>query len=51
MTLPKTVLVTGSSGFIGANLVKRLFDEMTEGTTSVWTASILTMTSHLKSIV
>ena len=28
----KTILVTGSAGFIGANLVKRLFTEMTEGT-------------------
>ena len=28
----KTILVTGSAGFIGANLVKRLFKEMTEGT-------------------
>ena len=27
-----TILVTGSAGFIGANLVKRLFKEMTEGT-------------------
>ena len=27
-----TILVTGSAGFIGANLVKRLFQEMTEGT-------------------
>ena len=26
------ILVTGSAGFIGANLVKRLFQEMTEGT-------------------
>ena len=26
------ILVTGSAGFIGANLVKRLFTEMTEGT-------------------
>jgi nucleoside-diphosphate-sugar epimerase len=26
------ILVTGSAGFIGANLVKRLFKEMTEGT-------------------
>ena len=28
----KTILVTGSAGFIGANLVKRLFTEMSEGT-------------------
>ena len=28
----KTILVTGSAGFIGANLVKRLFTEMTDGT-------------------
>ena len=27
-----TILVTGSAGFIGANLVKRLFQEMKEGT-------------------
>ena len=27
-----TILVTGSAGFIGANLVKRLFTEMREGT-------------------
>ena len=27
-----TILVTGSAGFIGANLVKRLFKEMEEGT-------------------
>ena len=26
------ILVTGSAGFIGANLIKRLFKEMTEGT-------------------
>lgn len=26
------ILVTGSAGFIGSNLVKRLFTEMTEGT-------------------
>lgn len=26
------ILITGSAGFIGANLVKRLFTEMTEGT-------------------
>ena len=28
----KSILVTGSAGFIGSNLVKRLFTEMTEGT-------------------
>lgn len=28
----KTILVTGSAGFIGANLVKRLLGDMTEGT-------------------
>ena len=28
----KNILVTGSAGFIGANLVKRLFQELTEGT-------------------
>ena len=28
----KTILVTGSAGFIGANLVKRLFKEMQAGT-------------------
>ena len=28
----KTILVTGSAGFIGANLVKRLFKDMKEGT-------------------
>lgn len=28
----KNILVTGSAGFIGANLVKRLFKEMTDGT-------------------
>ena len=28
----KTILVTGSAGFIGANLVKRLFKEMPKGT-------------------
>ena len=28
----KTILVTGSAGFIGANLVKRLFKDMREGT-------------------
>ena len=28
----KTILVTGSAGFIGSNLVKRLFTEMREGT-------------------
>ncbi len=28
----KTVLVTGSPGFIGANLVMRLLDEMKSGT-------------------
>ena len=28
----KSILVTGSAGFIGSNLVKRLFAEMTEGT-------------------
>ena len=35
----KTILVTGSAGFIGSNLVLRLFKEMQEGLTSV--ASIL----------
>jgi len=28
----KTILVTGSAGFIGSNLVKRLFNDMAEGT-------------------
>ncbi|MCR5435074.1 MAG: NAD-dependent epimerase/dehydratase family protein [Bacteroidaceae bacterium] len=28
----KTILVTGAAGFIGSNLVKRLFREMTQGT-------------------
>ena len=28
----KTILVTGSAGFIGSNLVKRLFNDMEEGT-------------------
>lgn len=28
----KTILVTGSPGFIGANLVLRLLSEMTSGT-------------------
>ncbi len=28
----KSILVTGSAGFIGANLVKRLFKDMKEGT-------------------
>lgn len=28
----KTILVTGSAGFIGANLVKRLFKDMEDGT-------------------
>ncbi len=27
-----TILVTGAAGFIGSNLVKRLFQEMTKGT-------------------
>jgi nucleoside-diphosphate-sugar epimerase len=27
-----TILVTGSAGFIGANLVKRLFKDMKSGT-------------------
>lgn len=28
----KTILVTGHAGFIGSNLVKRLFHNMKEGT-------------------
>lgn len=28
----KSILVTGSAGFIGSNLVKRLFHDMKEGT-------------------
>ena len=28
----QNILVIGSAGFIGSNLVKRLFTEMTEGT-------------------
>ena len=28
----RTILVTGHAGFIGSNLVRRLFREMTEGT-------------------
>lgn len=28
----QTILVTGHAGFIGSNLVKRLFKEMQEGT-------------------
>ena len=28
----QNILVTGSAGFIGANLVKRLFKELKEGT-------------------
>ena len=28
----KTILVTGSAGFIGSNLVLRVFKEMSEGT-------------------
>ena len=28
----KNILVTGAAGFIGANLVKRLFHELNEGT-------------------
>ena len=28
----QSILITGSAGFIGANLVKRLFSEVKEGT-------------------
>lgn len=28
----QSILITGSAGFIGSNLVKRLFSEMSEGT-------------------
>ncbi len=31
----KTILVTGSPGFIGANLVLRLLDDLDDGTTVV----------------
>ncbi len=36
----KTILVTGSPGFVGANLVIRLLKEMTSINTMVWPVSI-----------